>query len=315
LDIRARFGDDAAQSVVTRKSDREQKGRLMSRYHRFNVGKHEVVVLSDGASAFPSAFLMVGVEEDARLDACTRWGLDPDAVPSNMNCIYIKSSSSSTLFDTGAGATLPGCGRLPEALKQAGIEPESIDRVIHTHLHLDHLGWNTNESGDAMFPNADYLVGKTEYAFWCDPKTHDALERSELWNLPEFEPGMSAAVKSQVLALGDRVGTFPDDGQPAEGVRGIPSFGHSPGHMAFEVDLGDETLMITGDLTLSPFHIDRRDWYPAVDLDPEASIKSRERVFNYAADHEALIAGYHLPFPGLGRVKKTEQGWEWKALS
>jgi glyoxylase-like metal-dependent hydrolase (beta-lactamase superfamily II) len=283
----------------------------MGTFRRFQFGENEIVVLSDGSTVFPSAFLMVGVDEKQRVQACEKWGLNPEAVDSNTNCIYINGASGSILFDTGAGPTMPCCGTLPESINAAGINPASIEKVIHTHLHLDHLGWNVTDAGAPMFPNAEYCVGATEYAFWSDEKTHESLERSELWNLPEFEPAMSAVVRSNVLALEDRLRVIPDDGEPAPGVRGVPAFGHTPGHLAFEVDLGRETLFVTGDLVLSPFHLDRGDWYPAVDLDPQTAIQSRNRVFDRAAERGALVSGYHLPFPGLGRVSNTDTGWEW----
>lgn len=286
----------------------------MGSFAKFHVGDHEIVVLSDGATAFPSEFLMVGVEEGERLEACERWGFDPEAMGSNMNCVYINNNGESLLFDTGAGQTLPGCGTLPESLEAAGIDPDTVDKVIHTHLHLDHLGWNVDSAGDPMFVNAEYCVGETEYAFWSDDATHEALERSELWNLPDFEPAMSAVVQQSVLALNDRVTVFPDDGHPAAGVRGIPAFGHTPGHLAYEIDLGEGSLYITGDLALSPVHMDRDDWFPAVDLDPKTATKSRKRVFDEIAERNALLIGYHLPFPGMGRIVKRPGGWEWTAI-
>jgi glyoxylase-like metal-dependent hydrolase (beta-lactamase superfamily II) len=283
----------------------------MQRYFRFEVGHSEVVVLSDGSTSFPGEFLMVGTEEQERRDACQKWNLDPDAVESNMNCVYINIGRQRILFDTGVGPAMPGCGYLPDSLEAAGIDPESIDQVIHTHLHLDHVGWNVDESGTPMFPNARYSLGQTEWNFWSDEATLSALDRSELWNLPDFEPAMAAAARNCVLAIGDQVEVFPDDGQPAPGVQALPAFGHTPGHLAFVIDLGEETLYITGDLVLSPFHLDRPQWFPAVDLDPGNAIESRANVFNQAARSGALVSGYHLPFPGIGRVSAASDGWEW----
>jgi glyoxylase-like metal-dependent hydrolase (beta-lactamase superfamily II) len=283
----------------------------LSRFHRFNLADREIVVLSDGSTAFPSAFLLIGVDEDQRLEACRTYGMDPDAVESNMNCVYLNIGGTKILFDTGAGPTMPGCGNLLASLDAAGISPESIDRVIHTHLHLDHVGSNVDEHGEPVFPNARYYVGQTEWNFWSSEANLAALERAELWNLPEFEPAMAAVARRNVLALGERVEVFPDDGHPAPGVQALPAFGHTPGHLAFKVDLGDEALYITGDLVLSPFHIDHHDWFPAVDLDPATAMESRARIFNRAASERALVSGYHLPFPGIGRVSTGENGWHW----
>lgn len=283
----------------------------MAKFHRFTVGENEVVVLSDGATAFPSAFLMVGVDEDERLKACEQYKFDPDAVESNMNCVLLRSNERTVLFDTGAGSTMPGCGMLPNALDAAGISLAEVDQVIHTHLHLDHVGSNVDANGRPMFPNARYCLGQTEWDFWSSDETLAALDRGEIWKLPDFEPAMAQTARDNVLAIRDRVDVFPDDGEPAPGVRALPAFGHTPGHLAFEVDLGSEKLYITGDLVLSPFHIDHATWFPAVDLHPDIAIESRARIFNLAAETEALVSGYHLPFPGIGRVSKAADGWTW----
>lgn len=283
----------------------------MSRFHRFTAGNATVVVLSDGLTAFPGPFLMVGVDEAEQLQACRAHGLDHEAVESNMNCVLVRAGDRTMLFDTGAGSTMPGCGQLIASLDAAGIAPAAIDQVIHTHLHLDHVGSNVDVSGQPMFPNARYAVGQTEWDFWSSDETLAGLERAEYWNLPDFEPGMAATVRSNVLSIRDRFDVFPDDGEPAPGVRAIPAFGHTPGHLAFSIDLGTETLYITGDLVLSPFHIDHPDWYPAVDLDPVQATASRAKVFDEAAANDALVSGYHLPFPGIGRVNAADSGWRW----
>jgi glyoxylase-like metal-dependent hydrolase (beta-lactamase superfamily II) len=283
----------------------------MTNFHRASFERGEVVVLSDGTSAFPAPFLMVGVPEAEQDAACKSWGLDPAAVESHMNCVYVELGGNKLLFDTGAGPTFPGCGEIFSSLERAGIDPGSIDQVIHTHLHLDHVGNNVDAEGEPRFPNARYCLGQSEWDFWSSEETLEALERGQLWKLPDFEPLMAATAKANVLAIEDRVDVFPDDGEPAPGVTAIPAFGHTPGHLAFKVDLGSETLMITGDLVLSPFHIDQKSWYPAVDLEPDSAVLSRARVFDMAAEERYLVSGYHLPFPGIGRVEKATDGWTW----
>jgi glyoxylase-like metal-dependent hydrolase (beta-lactamase superfamily II) len=283
----------------------------MGRFERLSIGEADVVALSDGTTGFPAAFLMVGVDDDTRNSVCEQYGFDPENVSSPLNCIYVSKNGTSILFDTGAGSTMPGCGVLKESLDAAGIDPGSIDLVVHTHLHLDHVGGNVDSNGQPSFRNAQYCLGQTEWDFWSSEETLAGLERAEFWKLPDFEPAMAQTAREQVLAIRDRVRTFPDDGNPVPWVQAIPAFGHTPGHLAFDVDLGEDRLFITGDLVLSPFHVDHSLWYPAVDLDPATSVDSRRRVFDLAAEKNALVSGYHLPFPGLGRVQKGSDGWIW----
>lgn len=283
----------------------------MSTFKRYQFADADVVVLSDGVTTFPSKFVMVSVDDQERIEACQRWGFDNSAVESNMNVVYINSTSGKILFDTGAGIGMPGCGELPASLSAAGIDPSSIDQVIHTHLHPDHIGWNVTADGVPMFPNARYCVGKTEFNFWSSDETHEKLRQCQLWRLPDIEPAMSEAVHNNILMLEDRLDVFPDDGTPAPGVQAIPAFGHTPGHLAFEVDLGDETLLVSGDLAVSVVHLEHRNWFAAVDLDPEAVIRTRGRILDGAAENGTLIAGYHLPFPGIGRVTGSACGWNW----
>jgi glyoxylase-like metal-dependent hydrolase (beta-lactamase superfamily II) len=284
----------------------------VDRYFRFEVGESEVVALSDGLTSFPSDFLMVGVGESERLEACGKHKLDPVEVPSYLNVILVKLNGQTLLFDTGAGSTMPGCGTLQDSLAAAGISADSVGHVIHTHLHLDHVGGNVDALGEPAFPNARYMLGQTEWDFWSDEETLLALEKAEIWKLPDFEPAMAAATRDQILAIKDRVEVFPDGGEPVPGVHAIPAFGHTPGHLAFRIDLGSEELYITGDLVLSPFHVDHADWFPAVDLWPEMAIASRARIFGEAAAKKALVSGYHLPFPGLGTLSVGNDGWVWE---
>jgi glyoxylase-like metal-dependent hydrolase (beta-lactamase superfamily II) len=283
----------------------------MGRFHRMRIGDADVVAVSDGATGFPADFLLVGVDEATRTSACQQHGFDPNNVPSQLNIVYVEKNGTSVLFDTGAGVTMPGCGRIQESLRAAGINPDLIDLVIHTHLHLDHICGNVDPDGTPMFPNSEYCVGQTEWDFWSDEGNLAGLDRAEFWNLPDFEPAMADAAREQILAISDRVRVFPDDAAPVPWVESIPAFGHTPGHLAFEVDLGDETLFVTGDLVLSPFHIENREWYPAVDLDPVAARASRSREFDRAAELNALVSCYHVPFPGFGRVTKSATGWNW----
>ncbi|MEU6899265.1 MBL fold metallo-hydrolase [Streptomyces virginiae] len=182
-----------------------------------------------------------------------------------------------------------------ERLALAGFPPESVDLVVLTHLHTDHVGWNTRDvdgSWVPTFPNARYLTSKAEYDFWAAYDMDDA--RAAMFRdsvHPVDEAGLLEAV--DVPARGVALAT---------GLELVSAPGHTPGHVAVRVTSGDATALVTGDCIHHPVQLAHPQIGSCVDIDPERAEATRRSLLASLADTGALLLGTHFPPPTAGRV-------------
>lgn len=177
-------------------------------------------------------------------------------------------------------------------LAAAGCPPASIDTVLCTHLHVDHVGWNTTLLDGRWvptFPQARYLIGRTEWEYW----------RSE----PRVDDHKAAFVDSvQPVWDAGLVDLIDVDHRLCDEVRLVPTVGHTPGHVSVAIrSRGDEAL-ITGDFVHHPCQLARPDWPSSADHDPARGIATRREMFARLADRETLVIGTHFAAPTAGRV-------------
>ncbi|MEU6774733.1 MBL fold metallo-hydrolase [Streptomyces sp. NPDC046759] len=189
-----------------------------------------------------------------------------------------------------------------DRLTAAGFPPDSVDLVILTHLHADHVGWNTREvDGEWVptFPNARYLTSRIEQEFWA---TYDMEEaRKQMFRdsvIPVEEAGLLDLV--DVPAKGVEI---------APGLRLLPTPGHTPGHIAVELTSQGETALITGDCIHHPIQFAHPSIGACVDIDPEQSEASRRKLLGSLADTETLVLGTHFAPPTAGRVITDENAY------
>jgi glyoxylase-like metal-dependent hydrolase (beta-lactamase superfamily II) len=212
----------------------------------------------------------------------------------------VRSAGKNILIDTGLGPwrrTGFPRGHLNDALGELGVDPASIDTVIHTHLHIDHTGWNTVEGPDGQprvfFPNARFLVQKVEWDYWMQTRFLESPEHPHL---------------AQCVAPLEHTGRleFVYSEQPIdENLVFIGTPGHTPGHVAIGIQSAGEKAMIIGDASHHPVQLDHPDWSPDADADPLLSARTRTALFEEAiADGRTWIAGHWL-FPGAGRIVRV----------
>ncbi len=183
-------------------------------------------------------------------------------------------------------------GPFLQDLAAAGYDRMSIDTVMCTHLHVDHVGWNTmlvDGRWTPTFPKARYLMGRVEFGHCRDQQAD-----------PELQLVFSDSVKPVFDAgLVDLVET---DHRVCEEVSFVPTLGHTPGHVSVRISSKGEEALITGDFVHHPCQMARPDWAAMVDYDQKASTETRRRVFSELAGKPVLVIGTHFAAPTAGHV-------------
>ena len=187
-----------------------------------------------------------------------------------------------------------------EDMTAAGYPPVSIDTVLCTHLHVDHVGWNTKLVGGEWVPtfaNARYMFGKTEYEHWRDHS--DEPEKAAVFN-DSVKPVVDAG-KADLVA---------SDHQICEEITLIPTPGHSPGHMSLHIRSDGEEALLTGDVAHHPCQMAHLDWSSTADFDPKQSALTRRDLFSRFADTPVLVVGGHFT---AGRLKRDRAAFKFIA--
>jgi glyoxylase-like metal-dependent hydrolase (beta-lactamase superfamily II) len=214
----------------------------------------------------------------------------------------VRSAGKNMLVDTGLGnRRRPGfpLGHLDESLAQAGIDPSDIDIVINTHLHIDHVGWNTVDAEDGtkriFFPKASFLFQQAEWNYWMTPERMEQPSNAHLVECvaPLIEQDGRVQMVDTEYAVDEHI-TF------------IPTPGHTPGHVAIGIMSNDERAVIAGDSSHHPFQLMHPDWSPSFDADPQQAAKTRDSLFDRVIDEERLWVAGHWPHPGIGRIVRLE---------
>jgi glyoxylase-like metal-dependent hydrolase (beta-lactamase superfamily II) len=274
----------------------------------FQLGQLKLRVLDAGTFPISGAVIAGNAPPQALASALTRGKLPSGDFPFPVHPLLIETGGQRVLIDTGIGPTYPTPGTLLTALAAEGIDRAAIDVVLFTHLHFDHATGAFDAAGTPVFPNARYLVGRVEYAFWWDEPSLVELPLPD-----EIKRSLRGAAKAALVALQGRIEQVEPGDEVAPGVRVVDAAGHTPGHLAVEATAGGEGLLLVGDAASQPvLHLEHPDWFARPDNWPVRSVESRRRLLDRAAAEDLLVATYHFPFPGLGRVTKAGDGWRWQ---
>uniref|UniRef100_UPI003BA8F9E1 MBL fold metallo-hydrolase n=1 Tax=Stappia sp. TaxID=1870903 RepID=UPI003BA8F9E1 len=276
--------------------------------HRFLLGTMEIVVLTDGGLSLPASTVANNVPEEERSAFLAAAGHDTATRASALNVTLIRKDDNLVLVDTGAGMNFfQDAGRLADSFETAGIDREAVTHVVLTHGHPDHV-WGIVDDFDESerFPNAQYVMGSREWDFW---NAEDFLSTQ-----PEILHSFALGAQRNLGAVADKTTRVNADHTVIPGVTMIDTPGHTPGHMSVLVEDGGGQLLVTGDaLTHPAVSFERPDWQPSTDQLPEVAAATRRQLLDRAATDGLLLVGYHLPWPGVGRVETKGAAWRYVA--
>lgn len=276
-------------------------------FFSFRLGAATITTLFDGFFQRPLAGLIRNVElpEAERVAREGFLTTDPLRIPYSITLARIGQAT--VLFDAGTGGQLaPTGGWAIPNMRAAGVTPEQITHVVHSHFHPDHISGLTTRDNAVVFPNAEILVPEPEWRFWTDA--------GESSRAPEGMRPLFAAVARRFGPYGNRVRPFAAGAELVPGVRGIAAHGHTPGHTVFEVTEGNQGLLVLGDTTNRPELFARNPgWHAIFDMDPQMAEANRRRLLDRAATDRMWVTGYHFPFPIAGRIARDGQGFRYVA--
>ena len=275
--------------------------------HTIRVGGARITSVTDGHIHFETSDFFPSIDP-------TEWApysdqLTPDGlIRMNVGSFIVRVGDHVCLIDTGLGEgdhpfENSEWGLLGADLAGKGIGREEVDTVVITHLHRDHVGWNTIDVGGkpaAYFPNARYWVPKAD------------------WDTFTRRAGMTmfAYIREQVMPLMDMGVLELIEGEQAitDHVTALPTPGHTPGHTSVLIASAGESAVVLGDAAHIPVQAHHTDWSPRADTNPEVSRQSRAHMFDRMERDHSLVVSGHFPEPGFGRLIRVEGRRYWQAL-
>ena len=276
------------------------------------MGRLSCAVVSDGQMAPPwepplTEFFTpaAGVPEAELRDVLAAEGQGRTTLACGYNCVLVETRDGHAVIDTGLGASFLGygprieplVGNLRAGIAEVGAAASDLAAVVFTHLHQDHCRGAT-WSGRLTFPDATGFAHAAEVAFWSGDQVQADEEHL-------------ASAREAIEMFGERLRPFCDDAEILPGVRAVGAAGHTPGHTAVVLESRGERLLCVGDLFYDPLQLAHPAWSTPWDHDRPRAIASRRRLLDWAADERLLVHAYHLPFPGLGRVRRAGDAFSW----
>jgi glyoxylase-like metal-dependent hydrolase (beta-lactamase superfamily II) len=262
------------------------------------VGDLEVTPILDAEGTFATVrevfpTLTDELEAEARARSPELFRGDDWWLP--MQAVLIRSPDAVVLVDTGLGPAprdfVPDAETfLPEELGRLGVQPDGVDFVVHTHLHIDHIGW------DGAFPRARYVVHEDEWAFFTRPEELEQRDHLREVVVPLHAAGAIDLIEGETEIV--------------PGVRVLPTPGHTPGHVSVRIDANGESLVVLGDVVVHTFQVFDPETVYVSDGDHERAVRTRRRFLGELADEGIPVIAAHLY--GIGRFVRDGQGFGWE---
>lgn len=272
------------------------------------IGSVTVTMIADGYLAIDPNLLPKSSSEEVTplLEAA---GLPQGPVRASINTFVVDLPDYRVLIDAGLGPGLADtAGRMRRNLMAADIRPESVDVILLTHLHRDHVRGIADSNGQPVFPNAQVVLHESDHAFWTD--------EGEESRAPAFAKQYFPIARAALQPYAGRTTTFSSSGEVLPGIEAVHAPGHTPGHTMYRIISERESLLIAADIAHLPeLQFPRPDWSIALDVDPEQAAATRIRVLDAAVTSRELVTGMHFTGGRAGRFSRAAQGYRFEPES
>jgi glyoxylase-like metal-dependent hydrolase (beta-lactamase superfamily II) len=293
-------------------SAQAQTSAAVTGAHSFKVGDFDVTVVSDGTMDLPVAFALPGrtpadIAAMYSANGAGTAGL-PVSLTGQINITVVKTPTAVVVIDAGGGTEfMPTMGQFGDNLERAGIRADSVTHVLFTHAHADHFWGLIDPLDDATrFAKARHIITATEFDYWTKPGMETGL--------PEALRGVAMGSARRLKALAGRLERVGPNAEILPGVTLFATPGHTPGHTAVLLSSGGQQLLVGGDVLTNPVvSFAEPDWVWGPDADHTQAVQTRRRTLDLLATDKIQLLGYHLPWPGIGRVERRDTAFRFVA--
>lgn len=253
---------------------------------KLDCGSYTLFVIEDGYYwRDPETYYPEATEHDWRFHPRN----DVGQARLNFGCYLITDGERTIMIDSGIGEIDQEgmtAGLMPEAVDALGVSRESVETVVYTHMHYDHIG-GSQRGGRIVFPNARHVFHAKEW---------------EHWKTVDNEFGRSAQRIMRPLFDADVVDFIDVDTEVLPDVTAVESFGHTPGHLTVSIISDGTRTLIGGDASNHPFQVEHPHWSLPVDNDHDMAARTRDRIFEDIKDTDTTYVAPHYPMPGVGKI-------------
>ena len=274
--------------------------------HHVKVGEAVVTALNDGQFDADTAWVtgLAAPEAEAMLRDSFR--VLPPRI--TVSCFLVEIAGRRVMVDAGGGGAMGGLlGHAGARLSAIGVDPKSIDTVLVTHAHVDHVNGLVTADGAAVFANAELVINAAETGFW--------LDKSVQAQAPESAQAYFGIAQRALAPYEKRMRLVKDGEEVLPGIAAVHLPGHTPGHTGWRLSSGRDTLLIWGDVVHLPgLQFARPEAGMAFDIDGDLGRASRARALDMVATDRLLLTGMHLDFPTFGHVRRAGTGYAFEPL-
>jgi glyoxylase-like metal-dependent hydrolase (beta-lactamase superfamily II) len=280
-----------------------QIGSQVPGYYRIQLGRFEITALFDGTIQLDTK-LLHNVEATDLNTLLTRMYVGTPKMQTAVNAYLVNTGEHLVLIDAGAGSLFGGnLGHILPNMAASGYTSEQVDLVLLTHMHGDHIGGLIDENDKPVFPKATIRAALAEGNYWLSREVAAAAPQERQH---AFETAQAVAAAYQAK---NKWQPFAEGTEIVTGIKAVKAIGHTPGHSGFAVESEGQQLMIWGDIIHAhAVQVLRPEVSIAFDVDQQQAVTTRKALLAQVAANGRLVAGMHLPFPGLGHLRAEGEG-------
>jgi glyoxylase-like metal-dependent hydrolase (beta-lactamase superfamily II) len=295
----------SAGTISSARAAAPAPGKQVPGYYRYKIGNYQLTAINDGVwtpDVAQGLFRNFSVADAQKALSDQFQPTDKLAVP--ITALMVNTGSKLVLIDTGtAGMFTPTAASFMDNLIAAGFDPKQVDTVLISHFHGDHINGLRTKDGQLAFPNAEIKVPASEWAHWMDDAKMTAT--------PEAARGNFNNSRRVFGSIAKDVTRFEAGKEVEPGITSIAAPGHTPGHTAFAISSGNQTMITIVDATNNAYLFVRNpEWQFSFDMDGPLAVDTRKKLLDRAVADKMLVAGYHWPFPAVGNITKEGAGYQ-----